>query len=606
MLCQLTVANYNINNLIVSQSQGDTNRFTISGSGYTESIPIHISNNTDFTNQASVNFWDGNGSLSDPYIIEGLNITTIGDFSVNIGNTTVFFEVRGCLLGGGSTGVFLENVTNAKIWNNTVQNVDNYGLLISESDSIKVINNTVQNIIGADAAGLYSISSDFCELSNNTIDSVNGWSILVDYSNNCSISENIIGESLHDGIRLRDSSENNITLNVISSVTTGIKLGNSHRCIIEENLVEYSLSDGISIEASSSCTIEGNVLFESGAYSLDVSGDSSDIIANTFYKSQLQGLRCQSSNNNVEQNNFIENNLQYSEIISYLSVIGTNNNIEGNYYDVWTWPDDDVDYIVDKPYPYGDEQNDLEPHVKVFQTDLMHILTKPRLIYPNETLAGEKFWGLIHLNWSVSSDTFGHDATYNVSVSANGGSSWSGIAQGLIDTNLDWNSSEFLESVEYKFKILAQCADGLIAEYTTGVEFEVKSHTLSAPVILSPNGGETIVGTYDIRWEESVESWNLLVTYRISYSPDAGETWIDLIDFLESTSFTWDVRGLSEGNQYLIRIIANGASGLVAEDQSDSVFTISRENYTATIVLVASVAAMIVVITYLVRRRGTL
>ncbi|MGD9395766.1 MAG: hypothetical protein PVJ05_05010, partial [Candidatus Thorarchaeota archaeon] len=46
--------------------------------GYDEAPPIQISNNSDFANQASANSWDGNGSVSDPYIIEGLNITVLG------------------------------------------------------------------------------------------------------------------------------------------------------------------------------------------------------------------------------------------------------------------------------------------------------------------------------------------------------------------------------------------------------------------------------------------------------------------------------------------------------------------------------------------------
>ncbi|MHA2192455.1 MAG: right-handed parallel beta-helix repeat-containing protein, partial [Candidatus Thorarchaeota archaeon] len=101
---------------------------------------------------------------------------------------------------------------------------------------------------------------------------MNGWGILADYSNNCSITDNVLSDFLHDGIRLRDSSSNNITLNTITSSMSGIKLGNSHGCRLESNLISHSLSDGISIEVSSSCVIEDNVIHESGAYSLDVSG----------------------------------------------------------------------------------------------------------------------------------------------------------------------------------------------------------------------------------------------------------------------------------------------------------------------------------------------
>ncbi len=576
--------------------------------GYEESLPIYISNNTDFANQVALNSWDGNGSVSDPYIIEGLNITTSGNSAIQIGNTTVFFEVRGSLIVGGSIGILLQNVTNAKVWNTTIQDSDSCGLLVTESNSVIVTNNTIRSITGADSAGLYSLGSNYCEFTNNTIGAVSGWGFLIDYSNNCSISENYVSSAAYDGIRLRDSSENNITLNEIThSHLSGIKIGNSHRCKIEENLVKYSVEDGISIEVSSQCRIKDNVLYWSGGYSVDVAGDSTDIIANTFYVSWLQGLRCQANNNNITLNNFIENNQEFSVIASYLIDLGSNNIIIENYYDVWTWPDLDENDIVDRPYLYDEvrEHSDNEPHVKVFQTDLMHILTKPILIFPNETMSGEKFWGPVQLRWSVSSDTFGHDATYNVSVSNNGGTSWIEIGHDLVDTNLEWNSSEYTESAEYRFKVIAQCTDGLVSEYTTGVEYEVKNHNLSAPTVLTPNGGESIFGNYDITWSDAVESWGLPVTYDIYYSLDAGETWSELTDSIEDNSFVWDISGIPDGNQYLIRVVARSASGLVSEDVSDLVFTISRPNVTVIGVSVVGGVVAVVIIVYILRRRGT-
>jgi parallel beta-helix repeat protein len=609
VLCPLTATNSCIDNSSRNHNQRIVNDFSFRESSYEESPLIHISNDSDFASQAMANLWNGNGSVSDPYIIEGLNITTIGSFAIHIGNTTVYFEIRGCLIIGGTTGILLENVTHAKVWNTTIRYSLNSGILILESNNVKVTNNTIVGISGIgdeDIAGLYSLGSNHCEFSNNTIEAVIGWNILIDYSHNCSITDNNLSTAYYDGIRLRDSSENNITLNEIThSNLSGIKLGNSHKCRIENNIVEYSEGDGISIEASSSCIIVENVVHESGFYSLDLAGDASDIIANTFYKSQIQGLRIQSDNNFVTNNNFIENNLAFTIFSSYLADVGLNNDITGNYYDVWTWPDEDENNIVDRPYPYGDEESDPEPHVKGFQTNLMHILTKPRLICPNETIAGEKFWGPVQLIWSVSSDTFGHDATYNVSVSNNGGTSWIEIGHDLLDTNLEWNSSEYTESAEYRFKVIAQCTDGLVSEYTTGVEYEVKNHNLSAPTVLTPNGGESIFGNYDITWSDAVESWGLPVTYDIYYSLDAGETWSELIDSLEDNSFVWDISGIPDGNRYLIRVVARSASGLVSEDVSDLVFTISRPNVTMISVSVVGGVVAVAIIIYFLRRRGT-
>jgi parallel beta-helix repeat protein len=606
ILCPLTATRCSINYEFGIQYRGTQNNGIFIEGLYEECPPIVISNNSDFANQALANLWNGNGSVSDPYIIEGLNITTMGASAIHIVNTTVFFEIAGCFILGGAVGILLENVTHATVWNTTIRYSESCGILVSESDNVKVTNNTIVGISGEDSAGLYSLGSHYCEFSNNTIEAVLGWDMLIDYSHNCSMTDNYLSMAYYDGIRLRDASENNITLNVIThSRLSGIKLGNSHKCRIEQNIVEYSEGDGISIEASSSCTIGENVVHESGYYSLDLAGDASDIIANTFYKSQMQGLRIQSDNSLVTHNNFIENNLAFTVFSTYIADVGVNNDITGNYYDVWTWPDANEDNIVDRPYFYVDGGSDPEPYVKVFQTNLMHILTKPRLIYPNETMAGKKFWEPSQLRWVVSSDTFGHDATYNVSLSIDGGVSWIEIADNLVDTNLDWVPSEFTESAEYKFRVIAECVDGLVSEYTTGAEYEVKNHTLSAPTVLTPNGGESIFGTYDITWSEALESWGFPVTYDIYYSLDSGETWSVLIEYSEDTNYVWDISELPDGNQYLIRVVARSVAGLVSEDVSDSVFTISRPNVTLIAVSIVGGVVALVVVIYIFRRRGT-
>jgi parallel beta-helix repeat protein len=580
------------------------NDFISSPSWYQESSPILIVGDADFADQAFVNMWVGNGSFSTPYIIEILNITTSVDIPIHIVNTSVFFEIRGCLTVGGPTGIYLENVTNAKVWNNTIQDAAECGILFTESNHVWIANSTVSDTSSASSSGIYSYNSEYSKISNNTIQTINGWGLLVDYSHNCSITQNRIYDCTRDGISLRDSSENNITSNEITYAhMSGIKLGNSPDCLMEWNLVSHTLSDGISIEASVDCAIQYNVLYKSGAYSLDVAGASTHITSNTFYQSQLQGLRCQSDNNQIAQNNFIENGLAFPSYPTYVSIIGVNNTVHGNYYDIWTWPDGNEDDIVDHAYLYGDtiEESDSEPHVRVFQTNLTHILTRPILIYPNETLAGEKFWGPVDIRWGLASDTFGHEVMYNVSVSPNGGSSWTKIASGLTDTNLTWNSSLFPESVEYRFKVTAQCIDGLVSEYFTNAEYEVKNHTLSIPTILTPNGGETIVDGCAIHWVESVDSWGLLVRYDVYYSADAGATWTAIFLDTDEGPVFWHVDTLPHGEQYLVRVVARSSSGLVAEDVSDSVFSITDYTFIRLVGVIGIIALVIII--YMLHRK---
>ncbi len=102
-----------------------------------------------------------------------------------------------------------------------------------------------------------------------------------------------------------------------------------------------------------------------------------------------------------------------------------------------------------------------------------------------------------------------------------------------------------------------------------------------------------------------MESWGLSVTYRVYYSQDAGDSWNELIAYYEGTTFVWDIRGIPDGNQYLIRVGARSEAGLMSDDVSDSVFTISRPNIIMIAAPIVSGALIIVIVAYMLRRRGT-
>ncbi len=69
----------------------------------------------------------------------------------------------------------------------------------------------------------------------------------------------------------------------------------------------------------------------------------------------------------------------------------------------------------------------------------------------------------------------------------------------------------------------------------------------------------------------------------------------------------WDVRELSVGGEYLIRVVARSSTGIVAEDVSDSVFSVASRDY-STIILTGVGSAIIlvaVILIYVRLRRGT-
>ncbi|MFX0065807.1 MAG: hypothetical protein ACFFC7_26840, partial [Candidatus Hermodarchaeota archaeon] len=99
-----------------------------------EHAPIYINGNEDFKTTAQSEGWLGNGSLTNPYLIEGLNITTPSYAeSVVIRNTNVYFQVINCLIESyfklyWYSGIYFDNVSNAIISNNIINNVESIRL----------------------------------------------------------------------------------------------------------------------------------------------------------------------------------------------------------------------------------------------------------------------------------------------------------------------------------------------------------------------------------------------------------------------------------------------------------------------------------------------
>jgi hypothetical protein len=81
---------------------------------YSVHDPIMIDHSDNFTQLG----FSGSGIESDPYLIDNLNITTDG-ICISVFNTSVYFEIRHCLLLSNSSrsgvGVLLDQVGNATI-----------------------------------------------------------------------------------------------------------------------------------------------------------------------------------------------------------------------------------------------------------------------------------------------------------------------------------------------------------------------------------------------------------------------------------------------------------------------------------------------------------
>lgn len=93
--------------------------------------------------------------------------------------------------------------------------------------------------------------------------------------------------------------------------------------------------------------------------------------------------------------------------------------------------------------------------------------------------------------------------------------------------------------------------------------------------VVSPNGGEEIMGTYTVTWTDtSATGAPLLVD--ISCSRDGGETYQDIVTSIPDVhSYDWNTVGFPDGTRYLVRVTVHDTVA-VGEDFSDSLFTINN------------------------------
>jgi hypothetical protein len=99
----------------------------------------------------------------------------------------------------------------------------------------------------------------------------------------------------------------------------------------------------------------------------------------------------------------------------------------------------------------------------------------------------------------------------------------------------------------------------------------------TAPVLLTPNGGETYNVSANITWTPSTDPDADAITYEIDYSVNNGGAWANITTTATGASYTWNTSAIPASTQCLVRIRAKDSNGLYSSyDQSNAVFTIQH------------------------------
>ncbi len=309
--------------------------------------------------------WIGSdGSWSDPYVIEDLNIDAGGSGSgIAISNSkNYYFIIKNCTVThtGNNPGIQLSNTNNGTLTNNDCSangcgiylnnNCDNNtisgniinnhgyfggtGIILSDHcDNNKISGNTANN---NNFCGIWLLS--FCD--NNTISGNTAKKcgttgiILMDDCINNTISGNTANNNLDFGIQLiRRCHNNTISGNNVSNVglldqNFGIRLEqNSHNNTISGNNASYNTQSGI-------------ILYDNCSNNKITGNNATNNAENGLILTNI-GLPC--TNNTISGNNFSYNTQKGIYFYSYCY----NNSISGNtvnYNGIGIYLDDNCDY----------------------------------------------------------------------------------------------------------------------------------------------------------------------------------------------------------------------------------------------------------------------
>ena len=246
---------------------------------------IKIDSNEALIANATFEGWIGNGTKNNPFIIQGYKfITTNYERLIHIENTSLYLKIKNCTIYGGLYGIYLRNVSNTVIHNNTITDMRNYGIYSSGSF-------------------------------NNTISS--------NYFTNCDIAIRIAGGT--ELIMIKN--------NYINLCRDSILCSSINNSVIQYNNIYNNSGTGIHCHEASNLLICNNNITENKEYGIDLDEVvRSNITSNNFENNGLYGIKIEEDcfYLNISNNRFI-NNQKGAMLINKDPILDNNHLINDNY-----------------------------------------------------------------------------------------------------------------------------------------------------------------------------------------------------------------------------------------------------------------------------------
>jgi parallel beta-helix repeat protein len=233
-------------------------------------------------------------------------------------NATHDVRVANLSISAYTNGIIITNSTNIALYGNHLANSNETSLLLQWSENCSVVNNTIDytskswiDYTNKSWSSLYIFSSPSCSFINNTINArKQSKGFTIESSVNSTVIGNLIENCRGDGIRIWDSGPSIIRTNTIyNSSMFGLGLLRSANSTITGNTISNSTNTGLYLHSSGNSTVMGNTIVDSGWNGLLLRASNHSTVAeNTIHRSILPGLYLAESVNCTVSANLIESN----------------------------------------------------------------------------------------------------------------------------------------------------------------------------------------------------------------------------------------------------------------------------------------------------------
>jgi parallel beta-helix repeat protein len=267
-----------INSKIIT---GDSANQTNIEQTYRDHGPIIITSDADFS------AFSGSGTLEEPYIIEGLNITTSEKYGVSVSLTTKHFVIRDCYIDATNAGITIEMVKEgtAVLISNICtrnENSNGAGIQIAFSNKVGLRDNICKD---NEAYGILLFFSYELILYKNTCNNNGMTGIAAGYANNSLFSDNICNNNGWEGLYLVGSAGSNLVSNIFSNnCEYGIRIEYADYSTLVNNTMEHNEVCGTYVWETDGCLFNYNWFMSNyyGALYFTSSCEENRICLNNF------------------------------------------------------------------------------------------------------------------------------------------------------------------------------------------------------------------------------------------------------------------------------------------------------------------------------------